>query len=170
MNNKRIIVTGAAGFIGANLCMELFRKNEGVHVIGIDNMNDYYDVSIKEWRLAEVEKFAAESAGSTWTFHRCNIADKTKIDAIFAEHKPDIVINLAAQAGVRYSITNPDAYIESNLVGFYNILGKFSAIIGPALVGIVTQLTGESTKGAASLAVLFAVGLLIFLRLPAPSD
>lgn len=122
MNNKRIIVTGAAGFIGANLCMELFRKNEGVHVIGIDNMNDYYDVSIKEWRLAEVEKFAVESAGSTWTFHRCNIADKAKVDAIFAEHKPDIVINLAAQAGVRYSITNPDAYIESNLVGFYNIL------------------------------------------------
>ena len=122
MNNKRIIVTGAAGFIGANLCMELFRKGEKIRVIGIDNMNDYYDVSIKEWRLAEVEKFAAESVGSTWTFHQCNIADKTKIDVIFAEYKPDIVINLAAQAGVRYSITNPDAYIESNLVGFYNIL------------------------------------------------
>lgn len=140
MNNKRIIVTGAAGFIGANLCMELFRKNEGVHVIGIDNMNDYYDVSIKEWRLAEVEKFAVESAGSTWTFHRCNIADKAKIDTIFAEYKPDIVINLAAQAGVRYSITNPDAYIESNLVGFYNILEAcrhgYDAADGDAYQGV----------------------------------
>lgn len=140
MNNKRIIVTGAAGFIGANLCMELFRKNEGVHVIGVDNMNDYYDVSIKEWRLAEVEKFAVESAGSTWTFHRCNIADKAKVDAIFAEHKPDIVINLAAQAGVRYSITNPDTYIESNLVGFYNILEacrhSYDAADGDAYQGV----------------------------------
>ena len=140
MNNKRIIVTGAAGFIGANLCMELFRKGEKIHVIGIDNMNDYYDVSIKDWRLAEVEKFATESAGSTWTFHRCNIADKTKIDAIFAEHKPDIVINLAAQAGVRYSITNPDAYIESNLVGFYNILEacrhSYDAADGGAYQGV----------------------------------
>lgn len=140
MNNKRIIVTGAAGFIGANLCMELFRKGEKIHVIGIDNMNDYYDVSIKDWRLAEVEKFAAESVGSTWTFHRCNIADKTKIDAIFAEHKPDIVINLAAQAGVRYSITNPDAYIESNLVGFYNILEacrhSYDAADGDAYQGV----------------------------------
>lgn len=140
MNNKRIIVTGAAGFIGANLCMELFRKGEKIHVIGIDNMNDYYDVSIKDWRLAEVEKFATESAGSTWTFHRCNIADKTKIDAIFAEHKPDIVINLAAQAGVRYSITNPDAYIESNLVGFYNILEacrhSYDAADGDAYQGV----------------------------------
>lgn len=122
MNNKRILVTGAAGFIGANLCMELFRKGEDIHVIGIDNMNDYYDVSIKEWRLAEIEKIAAESASSTWTFKRCNIADKATINAIFTEYKPDIVVNLAAQAGVRYSITNPDAYIESNLVGFYNIL------------------------------------------------
>ena len=140
MNNKRIIVTGAAGFIGANLCMELFRKGEKIHVIGIDNMNDYYDVSIKEWRLAEVEKFAAESVGSTWTFHRCNIADKTKIDAIFAEHKPDIVINLSAQAGVRYSITNPDTYIESNLVGFYNILEacrhSYDAADGDAYQGV----------------------------------
>ena len=140
MNNKRIIVTGAAGFIGANLCMELFRKGEKIRVIGIDNMNDYYDVSIKEWRLAEVEKFAAESVGSTWTFHQCNIADKTKIDAIFAEYKPDIVINLAAQAGVRYSITNPDAYIESNLVGFYNILEacrhSYDAADGDAYQGV----------------------------------
>ena len=140
MNNKRIIVTGAAGFIGANLCMELFRKGEKIHVIGIDNMNDYYDVSIKDWRLAEVEKFATESAGSTWTFHRCNIADKAKVDAIFAEHKPDIVINLAAQAGVRYSITNPDAYIESNLVGFYNILEacrhSYDAADGDAYQGV----------------------------------
>ena len=121
-NVKTILVTGAAGFIGANLCMELLRREEGVHIIGIDNMNDYYDVSIKKWRLAKIENLAALHSGSTWTFVQGNIADKTVIDTIFAEHKPNIVVNLAAQAGVRYSITNPDVYIESNLIGFYNIL------------------------------------------------
>ena len=121
-NVKTILVTGAAGFIGANLCMELLRREEGVHIIGIDNMNDYYDVSIKKWRLAEIENLAALHSGSTWTFVQGNIADKTVIDTIFAEHRPNIVVNLAAQAGVRYSITNPDVYIESNLIGFYNIL------------------------------------------------
>ena len=121
-NVNTILVTGAAGFIGANLCMELLRREEGVHIIGIDNMNDYYDVSIKKWRLAEIENLAALHSGSTWTFVQGNIADKTVIDTIFAEHKPNIVVNLAAQAGVRYSITNPDVYIESNLIGFYNIL------------------------------------------------
>ena len=122
INVNTILVTGAAGFIGANLCMELLRREEGVHIIGIDNMNDYYDVSIKKWRLAEIENLAALHSGSTWTFVQGNIADKTLIDTIFAEHKPNIVVNLAAQAGVRYSIDHPRSYVENNVVGFFNIL------------------------------------------------
>ena len=121
---KTILVTGAAGFIGSNLCLKLFEKSENVHIIGIDNMNAYYDVSIKKWRLAEIER-VAESVrpnGSGWDFVEGNIADKECISRLFDTYKPDIVVNLAAQAGVRYSITNPDAYIESNLIGFYNIL------------------------------------------------
>lgn len=120
--NKTILVTGAAGFIGSNLVLELLRTQSPVHIIGIDNMNDYYDVSIKEYRLTEIEKLTAEYPDSTWTFIKGSIADKALIDSIFAEHKPAVVVNLAAQAGVRYSITNPDVYIESNLIGFYNIL------------------------------------------------
>ena len=119
---QTIFITGAAGFIGSNLVLELLRTQEAVRIIGIDNMNDYYDVSIKEWRLAEIEKELANHPDSSWTFVKGSIADKALIDKIFAEHKPDIVINLAAQAGVHYSITNPDVYIESNLIGFYNIL------------------------------------------------
>lgn len=121
---KTILVTGAAGFIGSNLCLKLFEKSENVHIIGIDNMNAYYDVSIKKWRLAEIERVASEASmnGSTWNFIEGNIADKACIDELFHTYKPDIVVNLAAQAGVRYSISNPDAYIESNLIGFYNIL------------------------------------------------
>ncbi len=119
---KSILITGAAGFIGANLVMELLRTCEAVRIIGIDNMNDYYDVSIKEWRLTQIENEAAKSPESTWTFIKGNIADRGLIDGIFAEHKPAVVVNLAAQAGVRYSITNPDVYIEANLIGFYNIL------------------------------------------------
>lgn len=122
LTNKTILVTGAAGFIGSNLVMELLRTQSPVHIIGIDNMNDYYDVSIKEYRLAEIEKLVAEYPESTWTFIQGSIADKALIDSIFNDHKPSIVVNLAAQAGVRYSITNPDVYIESNLIGFYNIL------------------------------------------------
>ena len=122
LTNKTILVTGAAGFIGSNLVMELLRTPSPVHIIGIDNMNDYYDVSIKEYRLAEIEKLVAEYPESTWTFIQGSIADKALIDSIFNDHKPSIVVNLAAQAGVRYSITNPDVYIESNLIGFYNIL------------------------------------------------
>lgn len=119
---KTILITGAAGFIGANLVLELLRSQSPVNIIGIDNMNDYYDVSIKEWRLSEIQKCAAEHPESTWTFFRGNISDKSLIEGVFSEQKPDIAVNLAAQAGVRYSITNPDAYIESNLIGFYNIL------------------------------------------------
>lgn len=119
---QTILVTGAAGFIGSNLVLELLRSMSPVQIIGLDNMNDYYDVSIKEYRLEQIATSAAEHSDSQWTFIKGNLADKALIDKIFADYKPEIVVNLAAQAGVRYSITNPDAYIESNLIGFYNIL------------------------------------------------
>lgn len=119
---QTILVTGAAGFIGSNLVLELLRSLSPVQIIGLDNMNDYYDVSIKEYRLEQIATSAAEHSDSQWTFIKGNLADKALIDKIFADYKPEIVVNLAAQAGVRYSITNPDAYIESNLIGFYNIL------------------------------------------------
>lgn len=120
--DKTILVTGAAGFIGSNLVLELFNTQSSIHIIGIDNMNDYYDVSIKEWRLNQIEKKVAEHKESSWTFIKGDIADRSLIENIFATYHPDIVVNLAAQAGVRYSITNPDAYINSNIIGFYNIL------------------------------------------------
>lgn len=122
LENKTILVTGAAGFIGANLVTELLNTVKGVKLVGLDNINDYYDVSIKEYRLLEIGKLADTKHDCTWTFLKGNLADKSLIEKIFTEHKPDIVVNLAAQAGVRYSITNPDVYIESNLIGFYNIL------------------------------------------------
>ena len=122
LNNKIILVTGAAGFIGSNLVLELLRTQDSISIIGIDNMNDYYDVSIKEWRLKEIENTVNVHSGASWKFIKGNIADKKLIDQIFKEYKPSVVVNLAAQAGVRYSITNPDVYIESNLIGFYNIL------------------------------------------------
>lgn len=122
LKQKTVFVTGSAGFIGSNLVLELLRTQSPVSVIGIDNMNDYYDVSIKEWRLSEIQKSAEKHLDSTWTFIKGNIADKSLIDSIFHDYNPDIVVNLAAQAGVRYSITNPDVYVESNLIGFYNIL------------------------------------------------
>ena len=122
LNNKTILVTGAAGFIGCNLVLELLRSYENVHIVGIDNMNDYYDVSIKEYRLSKIEEAVSQKEDCEWDFVRGNIADKTLIDTIFSEYKPTVVVNLAAQAGVRYSITNPDVYIEANLIGFYNIL------------------------------------------------
>ncbi len=122
LNNKTILVTGAAGFIGSNLVMELLRTLDSVNIINIDNMNDYYDVSLKEWRLKQIEELTAKFPKSQHTFIKGDISDKALIDQIFADHKPDVVVNLAAQAGVRYSITNPDAYIKSNIIGFYNIL------------------------------------------------
>ncbi len=122
LNDKVILVTGAAGFIGSYLVLRLLKTVKSVHIIGIDNMNSYYDVSIKEWRLSEIEKEAVKHPESSWTFIKGSIADKALVDDIFKKYKPDIVVNLAAQAGVRYSITNPDVYIESNLIGFYNIL------------------------------------------------
>ena len=120
LNGKNILVTGAAGFIGANLVMELFKTVKNSNVVGFDNMNDYYDVSLKEYRLSEIEK--TDKGNSKWTFVKGNLADKGLIEKLFCEHKFDVVVNLAAQAGVRYSITNPDVYIESNIIGFYNIL------------------------------------------------
>jgi nucleoside-diphosphate-sugar epimerase len=118
LKGKTILVTGAAGFIGANLVLSLLKNVEKVHIIGIDNMNDYYDVSLKEYRLSQIK----ELADSNFTFIKGSIADKNVVTEVFEQYKPDIVVNLAAQAGVRYSIENPDAYIESNLIGFYNIL------------------------------------------------
>ena len=122
LNGKTVLVTGAAGFIGANLVTELLRTVESIKIIGIDNMNDYYDVSIKEYRLKEIEKLAAEKGKSEWIFIKGSIADRALIDESFEKYGFDVVVNLAAQAGVRYSITNPDVYIESNIIGFYNIL------------------------------------------------
>ena len=122
LTNKTILVTGAAGFIGSNLVLKLLERAAPVKIVGIDNLNDYYDVSIKDWRLRQIEARAAKHPESSWTFVRGDIADREALDGIFAKFHPDVVVNLAAQAGVRYSITNPDAYIQSNLIGFYNIL------------------------------------------------
>lgn len=114
--NRTIFVTGASGFIGSNLCKRILKEDLECKVIGLDNMNDYYDVRIKEARLNELTEF------SNYMFIKGNLADKELIDSIFSQYRPSIVVNLGAQAGVRYSITNPDAYIESNMLGFYNIL------------------------------------------------
>ena len=116
-----ILITGSPGFIGANLVMRLLRDLSSGHIISLDNMNNYYDVSLKEYRLAEIEKTAA-TCPVKHTFIKGNLADKTLVNDIFTQYKPKIAVNLAAQAGVRYSISHPDAYIESNIIGFYNIL------------------------------------------------
>ncbi|MCQ2154303.1 MAG: NAD-dependent epimerase/dehydratase family protein [Bacteroidales bacterium] len=116
----KILVTGAAGFIGSNLVLKLLSNGQDVQIVGLDNMNDYYDVSLKEYRLEQIRNNVVKEG--TWKFVKGDIADKAAVEAIFSELQPDIVVNLAAQAGVRYSITNPDAYIQSNLIGFYNIL------------------------------------------------
>ncbi len=122
LTGKTILITGSAGFIGSNLVMELIRTQPDIRVIGIDNMSNYYDVSIKEWRLREIDKLAAVTPGIDYTFIKSDISDKAAVDDIFAKYSPDIVVNLAAQAGVRYSIANPDATVSSNIIGFYNIL------------------------------------------------
>ena len=121
MNKQTILVTGAAGFIGSNLVLKLLNTKKDTHIVGLDNLNDYYDVSLKHYRLEQIEK-AAASADCTWEFVKGDLADKSLIDSLFQKHGFSVVVNLAAQAGVRYSITNPDAYIQSNMIGFYNIL------------------------------------------------
>ena len=117
LEGKTILVTGAAGFIGSNLVQRLFKNFKDIKVVGIDSVTDYYDVSLKRERLAGIAALERD-----WVFIEASIADRACVDRVFAEYKPSVVVNLAAQAGVRYSITNPDAYIESNLIGFYNIL------------------------------------------------
>lgn len=122
LKNKTILITGAAGFIGSNLVKELFKAVKAVNIVGIDNLSDYYDTSIKAYRLNEIEELVKTCPDADWTFVKGNIADKSLIDKLFKDYNFNIVVNLAAQAGVRYSIENPDAYIESNIIGFYNIL------------------------------------------------
>ena len=122
LSGRTILVTGVAGFIGANLVLELLHRVPNVQLIGIDNMNSYYDVALKEWRLQLLQRAVENIGDSSFEFIKGNIADKEIVKKLFAEYEPSIVVNLAAQAGVRYSITNPDAYIESNVLGFYNIL------------------------------------------------
>lgn len=121
LEHKNILVTGAAGFIGSNLVLALLKGTENVHIIGIDNMNDYYDVSLKEFRLNQIKELE-DSVSGDFSFVRGSIADKALVNELFDRYQPQVVVNLAAQAGVRYSIENPDAYVESNLIGFYNIL------------------------------------------------
>lgn len=122
LEGASVLVTGAAGFVGYHLVLELLETVPGIKIVGLDNMNDYYDVSIKEFRLGEIDKKIKEKSGAVWEFIRGDIADKALVDFCFQKYGFDVVVNLAAQAGVRYSITNPDAYIKSNIIGFYNIL------------------------------------------------
>lgn len=122
IKGKKILVTGAAGFIGANLVMALLRTGEAAAVVGLDSVNDYYDISLKEYRLEQIRTLAEKTPETAWEFVRGNLADQQCLEELFARSRFDIVVNLAAQAGVRYSISNPDAYMESNMIGFYNVL------------------------------------------------
>ena len=117
-----ILVTGAVGFIGSNLVMRLLRDYPEVRIVGVDNLNDYYDVSLKQWRVERINELANEGISERWIFVKMDIADKSAVEKLFKKYQFDIVVNLAAQAGVRYSIENPDVYIQSNIIGFYNIL------------------------------------------------
>lgn len=121
LSGKCILITGSAGFIGSNLVMELLKQYNDLSIVGLDNVNDYYDVSLKKYRLKKIDELAKASTGQ-YAFIKGNIADRELIREVFAKYHPQVVVNLAAQAGVRYSIENPDAYIEANIIGFYNIL------------------------------------------------
>ncbi len=122
LKQKSVLVTGSAGFIGANLVLKLIELEENITIVGLDNMNDYYDVSLKEYRLHQIEEVVRKNPNVTWRFVLGNLADKALVDSLFEEYNFNIVVNLAAQAGVRYSIDHPDVYMESNIIGFYNIL------------------------------------------------
>lgn len=122
LSGSTVLVTGAAGFIGSNLVLELLRREKNIRIVGLDNVNDYYDPTIKEYRLLEIASLAEKTPDSDWIFVKGNLADRELINRLFEEYSFDVVVNLAAQAGVRYSITNPDVYMESNIIGFYNIL------------------------------------------------
>ena len=124
LNGKTILVTGSPGFIGTHLVLRLLKEMTGGTVISFDSMNNYYDLKLKEYRLTRIEK-AAEKSPAKHVFIKGNIADKTLLDDVFARYRPAIVVNLAAQTGVRYSIDNPEAYIRSNLDGFFNVLEGF---------------------------------------------
>ncbi len=147
----RILITGAAGFIGANLALALLRKEKGHDIVGLDNLNGYYDVRIKKLRLGEIGN-ACPGTGNTWRFIQGDIADKPLIDRVFSGFEPEIVVNLAAQAGVRYSITNPDSYMESNIIGFYNILEacRHSSDGGKPGTGHLVYASSSSVYGANS--------------------
>ena len=122
LNGKTIFLTGCAGFIGAALAIELLKRYDSIHIVGIDSRTDYYDVNLKDRRLSQIETEAVNHESSSFTFILGDIADKATIDELFSTYKPSLVVNLAAQAGVRYSIDHPDCYIQSNIIGFYNIL------------------------------------------------
>ena len=122
LKNQTVLLTGAAGFIGANLARGLLSSEDGITVVGFDNLNDYYDVGLKEYRLREIEKAAKNRPDNRWVFVRGDLSDREAVERVFREYKPGVVVNLAAQAGVRYSIDHPDAYLSSNVVGFYNVL------------------------------------------------
>lgn len=122
LQRKTILVTGAAGFIGANLVKELLQRVSPIKIVGLDDMNDYYDVSLKEYRLAEINQLLESQGQSEWIFRKGSIADRDLLEELFAQYRFDVVVNLAAQAGVRYSIDHPDVYVQSNVIGFYNIL------------------------------------------------
>ncbi|WP_407425076.1 GDP-mannose 4,6-dehydratase [Treponema sp.] len=144
LNKRTILVTGSSGFIGSNLCKALLEQFEDIKIIGIDNMNDYYDVSLKEYRLSQLQKY------SNYTFIKGDIADKAFIHEVFAKYQPSVVVNLAAQAGVRYSITNPDAYIQSNIIGFFNILEacRYSYDDGKTKVDHLVYASSSSVYGS----------------------